>query len=64
MAVEQSEHVLVLQMAAVYLPLLQRVLHTVPPTTSEWAVIVGCSLLPVLVVEFIKVIQRFKSLQT
>lgn len=55
---------LVLQMAAVYLPLLQRVLHTVPPTMSEWAVIVGCSLLPVVVVEFIKVIQRFKSLQT
>ena len=52
---------LVLQMAAVYLPLLQKVLHTVPPTISEWAVIAGCSLLPVVVVEFIKVIQRAVS---
>ena len=49
---------LILQAAAVYLPLLQKVLHTVPPTTSEWGVIAGCSLLPVVVVELVKVIQR------
>ena len=47
-----------LQAAAVYLPLLQKVLHTVPPTTSEWGVIAGCSLLPVAVVEPIKVMTR------
>jgi Ca2+-transporting ATPase len=47
-----------LQAAAVYVPLLQKVLHTVPPTTSEWAVIVGCSLLPVAVIELVKAIQR------
>ena len=49
---------LILQAAAVYLPLLQKVLHTVPPTTSEWALIAGCSLLPVAVVEIVKGIQR------
>ncbi len=49
---------LILQAAAVYLPLLQKVLRTVPPTTSEWAVIAGTSLLPVVVVELVKVIQR------
>ena len=49
---------LVLQAAAVYLPLLQNVLHTVPPTTSEWGVIAGCSLLPVVVVELVKLIRR------
>ncbi len=47
---------LILQAAAVYLPLLQKVLHTVPPTTSEWGVIAGCSLLPVAVVELVKLI--------
>ncbi len=49
---------LTLQAAAVYVPLLQKVLHTVPPTTSEWGVIAGCSLLPVVVVELVKLIQR------
>jgi len=52
---------LILQAAAVYLPLLQRVLYTVPPTTSEWAVIAVCSLLPVAVVELVKVIRRFAT---
>jgi len=45
-----------LQLAAVYIPILQKVLRTVPPTMTEWGVIAGCSLLPVLVVEFIKLI--------
>jgi Ca2+-transporting ATPase len=49
---------LVLQAAAVYLPILQSVLHTVPPTPPEWAVIAGCSLMPVAVVESVKLIQR------
>ena len=49
---------LILQAAAVYVPLLQKVLHTVPPTVSDWGVIAACSLMPVAVVEFVKVIQR------
>jgi len=50
---------LMLQAAAVYLPLLQKVLHTAPPALHDWGVIAGCSLLPVAVVELVKVIQRF-----
>ena len=49
---------LILQAAAVYLPLLQKVLHTVPPSVSDWGVIAACSLMPVAVVELVKVIQR------
>ena len=49
---------LLLQAAAVYIPLLQKVLHTVPPTTLEWGVIAGCSLLPVVVVELVKLVTR------
>ncbi len=47
-----------LQVAAVSLPLLRRVLHTVPPTASEWAVIAACSLAPVVIVELVKVAAR------
>jgi len=50
---------LVLQAAAVYMPLLQKVLDTAPPSLVDWGVIAGCSLLPVFVVELVKLIQRF-----
>jgi Ca2+-transporting ATPase len=49
---------LILQAAAVYVPFLQQVLHTVPPTASDWGVIAICSLLPVAIVELVKVLQR------
>jgi len=49
---------LVLQLVAVYVPLLQQVLRTVPPTVAEWGLIVGCSLFPLAVVELVKGIQR------
>jgi Ca2+-transporting ATPase len=49
---------LALQAAAVYVPILQRVLRTVPPTLPEWGVIAVCSLLPVVVVELVKLAQR------
>lgn len=51
----------ILQAAAVCLPLLQRVLHTVLPTISEWGVIAGCSLLPVIVVELVKLLERIAA---
>lgn len=50
-----------LQAMAVYVPLLRKVLHTVPPTSSEWGVIVACSLAPLAVVEFVKWISRFTN---
>ncbi|BBO33414.1 cation-translocating P-type ATPase [Lacipirellula parvula] len=49
---------LVLQAAAVYLPLLRRVLHTSVPSASDWWVIAACSLLPVAVIELVKLVQR------
>ena len=49
---------LLLQVAAVYVPLLQAVLHTVPLTGADWGVIAACSLAPVAVVELVKVMQR------
>jgi len=52
---------LVLQFAAVYIPLLQTVLRTVPPTISEWGLIAVCSMLPLAVVELVKGIQRIAT---
>ena len=45
---------LILQITAVYVPILQKVLHTVPPSTSAWGIIIACSLLPIAVVELVK----------
>ncbi len=52
---------LMLQVAAVYVPLLQKVLHTAPPTLADWGVITGCSLIPVAAVEFVKLLQRLST---
>lgn len=52
---------LLLQAAAVYVPFLQRVLHTVAPTAWNWGVIAACSLLPFAVVELVKLIQRLTA---
>ena len=51
-----------LQAAAVSVPLLQRVLRTLPPSPSDWAVIVACSLAPVAVVEIVKLVQTRSGL--
>ena len=47
---------LILQVAAVYVPLLQKILHTSSPLPTDWAVILACSLLPVAVVECVKLL--------
>src|SRR5262249_44109081 len=47
-----------LQIAAVSVPLLHRVLRTVPPSAWEWAVIACCSLAPVAIVELVKIAMR------
>jgi Ca2+-transporting ATPase len=49
---------LLLQTAAVYVPFLQAVLHTVPLTATDWGVIAACSLTPIAVVELVKLAQR------
>jgi Ca2+-transporting ATPase len=47
-----------LQLAAVYVPFLQLVLRTVPLTLADWGLVLGFSLLPLGVVEFVKLTQR------
>jgi len=47
-----------LQLAAVYVPFLRAVLHTVPLGAKDWAVVVGGSLLPLAVIEAVKLIQH------
>ncbi len=53
-----------LQMAAVYSPLLQRVLSTVAPAPADWALIAVGSLLPLLVVELLKLLRRLRPPST
>ena len=49
-----------LQLAAVYLPLLQNVLHTVPLTIADWGLIAVGSLAPLAVVELVKLVRRLR----
>ncbi|MEW6285640.1 MAG: cation-translocating P-type ATPase C-terminal domain-containing protein [Chloroflexota bacterium] len=49
---------ILLQLAAIYLPFLQTVLKTVPPSPMEWLVIAVASLAPALLVELYK-LRRF-----
>jgi Ca2+-transporting ATPase len=50
---------LLLQVAAVSVPLLQRVLRTAMPGPADWGLIVACSLIPILVVEAVKLAARW-----
>jgi Ca2+-transporting ATPase len=52
---------LLLQIAAVYTPVLQRVLHTTPLTAADWGVALGLSVSPIGVVELVKAVQRVRS---
>jgi len=52
---------LLLQAAAVYVPVLQRVLHTVGPTAADWGVILACSLAPIPIVETVKLTRRWMA---
>jgi Ca2+-transporting ATPase len=47
-----------LQLAAVYVPLLRQVLHTVPLTAPDWILIAVASAAPVAVVELVKLTRR------
>jgi P-type Ca2+ transporter type 2C len=47
-----------LQLAAVYVPFLQTILRTVPLSLSDWGLVLSFSLLPIVVVEFVKVVHR------
>ena len=45
---------LLLQLCALYLPVLQNILHTEPLGLTEWVGIVGLSLVVILVIEITK----------
>ena len=47
-----------LQLAAVYVPVLQRALQTVPLTGTEWLLVAALSLLPLVVIEVVKLVDR------
>ena len=50
---------LLLQAGALYVPVLQRVLHTAVPTAADWGVILACSLAPIPIVEASKFARRW-----
>jgi len=52
---------ILLQLAAVYVPFLRAVLHTVPLGAKDWGVVAGCALLPLAVVEVVKWSLRLRS---
>ena len=47
-----------LQVAAVYVPFLRAILHTVPLGAKDWGVVAVCALAPLAVVEVVKLIRR------
>jgi len=49
---------ILLQLFAVYVPFMRAVLHTVPLGAQDWAVVAGCALLPLAVVEIVKLVGR------
>lgn len=51
-----------LQVAAVTIPFLRTVLRTVSLSATDWALIAAGSLLPVGVVEIVKLLQRMRGL--
>jgi hypothetical protein len=55
---EERPSSLPVQLAAVYWPLLQIVLHTVPLTAMDVSVVAVCSLAPIVVVEVLKLARR------
>ena len=52
--------VVLANLAVVYVPFLQPIFDTVPLTLSDWAVVVGLSFLPLLVVQSIRVIGEMR----
>jgi Ca2+-transporting ATPase len=50
-----------LQLAAVSVPLLRDVLHTVPLGAADWGLIAAGSVAPVAVVELVKLVQRWRG---
>ena len=50
-----------LQMSVLYVPFMQRAFHTHAPSLSAWVLILACALVPVLVIDRIKVISAWRQ---
>jgi len=50
-----------LQMAVLYVPFMQKAFHTQAPTLSGWILILACALIPVLLIDRIKVISARRA---
>lgn len=55
--------VIILQILAVYTPLLQKLLHTTPLSLNEWLICITMSLTVIVVEEIRKLIARYKTAQ-
>ncbi len=53
-----------LQVAAVYVPFLRAVLHTVPLDARDWGIVAGCALSSLAIVEVVKWFQRRSARRT
>jgi Ca2+-transporting ATPase len=50
--------VIVSELAVIYVPFLQPIFKTMPLGVQDWAVVIGLGLMPLVIVEFIKLINR------
>jgi Ca2+-transporting ATPase len=50
--------VIVSELAVIYVPFLQPIFKTMPLGVQDWAVIIGLGLMPLVIVEFIKLMNR------
>ena len=50
--------VILSELAVIYVPFLQPIFKTVPLTAQDWVIVVGLGVMPLIVVEFIKLITR------
>jgi hypothetical protein len=48
--------VIAIQVGALQIEALRRLLHFVQPTSSEWMLIAGCVILPIVIVEMQKAV--------
>lgn len=53
--------VVALQLLAVYFSPLARILNTTQPSPTEWLVIGGCALFPIVIVELTKLVHRLRK---
>jgi Ca2+-transporting ATPase len=46
------------ELAIIYVPFLQPIFKTMPLTAQDWMVVVGLGVMPLIIVEFVKLVNR------